>query len=161
MQGFPDGATRSVLQNDGDDIQLRAEQLQDIQKLETDLADLPNERRDTPRKARLDSLPEAERPQQLAPLGKMQIDTVKMIAYRAETARVGLLRPHLANEAEARFSGEIRTPDLWVLPESHTFESMRLWSPQKMDRTSPFLQDTVSLLHVCFGMLSGDAQGGD
>ena len=29
-------------------------------------------------------------------------DTVKMIAYRAETALVGLLRRHLANEAEAR-----------------------------------------------------------
>ena len=29
-------------------------------------------------------------------------DTVKMIAYRAETAMVGLLRPHLAKEHEAR-----------------------------------------------------------
>ena len=29
-------------------------------------------------------------------------DTVKMIAYRAETALVGLLRPHLAKEDEAR-----------------------------------------------------------
>ena len=41
-------------------------------------------------------------PQQLAPLGKMLTDTIKMIAYRAETALVELLRPHLAKEEEAR-----------------------------------------------------------
>ena len=32
----------------------------------------------------------------------MLVDIVKMIAYRAETALVGLLRPHLAKEDEAR-----------------------------------------------------------
>ncbi len=32
----------------------------------------------------------------------MLSDTVKMIAYRAETAMVSLLRRHLAKEAEAR-----------------------------------------------------------
>ena len=32
----------------------------------------------------------------------MFCDTVKMIAYRAETAMVALLRRHLKNEAEAR-----------------------------------------------------------
>ena len=38
----------------------------------------------------------------MLPLAKTLTDTIKMIAYRAETALVGLLRPHLANEAEAR-----------------------------------------------------------
>ena len=32
----------------------------------------------------------------------MLTDTIKMIAYRAETALVALLRPHLAKEDEAR-----------------------------------------------------------
>ena len=32
----------------------------------------------------------------------MLTDTIKMIAYRAETALVWLLRPHLAKEEEAR-----------------------------------------------------------
>jgi hypothetical protein len=32
----------------------------------------------------------------------MLTDTVKMIAYRAETTLVGLLRPHLGKEADAR-----------------------------------------------------------
>ena len=56
----------------------------------------------TPQKVQISSLPENERPQQLVPLGKALTDTVKMIAYRAETALVGLLRPHLAKEEEAR-----------------------------------------------------------
>ena len=38
----------------------------------------------------------------MLPLAKTLTDTVKIIAYRAETALVGLLRKHLANEAEAR-----------------------------------------------------------
>jgi hypothetical protein len=92
----------ATLKNDGGDIQSRAERLQDIQRLEADTADLRIQRRNTPRKVTLASLPENERPRQLAPLGKMLTDTIKMIAYRAETALVGLLRPHLAKEEEAR-----------------------------------------------------------
>ena len=92
----------ATLQNDGGDIQLRAERLQDIQRLETDTDDLRVKRRNTSKKVPIASLPENERPRQLAPLGKMLTDTVKMIAYRAETALVGLLRPHLAKQEEAR-----------------------------------------------------------
>ena len=92
----------ATLHNDGGDIQSRAERLQDIQRLEADRAALLAQRRHTPKKVPLASLPEGERPRQLAPLGKMLTDTVKMIAYRAETALVALLRPHLAKEEEAR-----------------------------------------------------------
>jgi transposase-like protein len=92
----------ATLQNDGADIQAQAERLQDIQRLQADLADLRLQRAKTPKKVTLASLPENERPRQLAPLGKMLTDTIKMIAYRAETALVGLLRPHLAKEEEAR-----------------------------------------------------------
>jgi hypothetical protein len=38
----------------------------------------------------------------LTPLGKRLADTIKMIGYRAGTALVGLLRPHLDKEEEAR-----------------------------------------------------------
>ena len=55
-----------------------------------------------PRKSKLQTLPEDPRPRQLAPLNKILTDTVKMIAYRAETALVGLLIPHLKKEEEAR-----------------------------------------------------------
>ncbi len=91
-----------VMGSDGKDIQLRAERLQDIQALEKDLEELRAKRRTTSRKVQISALPEKERPQQLVPMGKVLTDTVKMIAYRAETALVGLLRPHLAKEEEAR-----------------------------------------------------------
>jgi len=94
------GAT--TLRNDGGDIEARAESLQDIQRLEADTAELRAKRREAPRKVAIASLPEEERPRQLVPLGKILTDTVKMIAYRAETALVGLIRPHLAKEEEAR-----------------------------------------------------------
>jgi hypothetical protein len=42
------------------------------------------------KKVRLDSLPKEPQPTQLLPLTKMFTDTVKMIAYRAETAMVAL-----------------------------------------------------------------------
>jgi transposase-like protein len=90
------------LRDDGSDIQMRAEWLQDIQKLETDLAELKIQRRNTPKKVPLSELPENQRPRALLPLGKMLTDTIKMIAYRAETSLVALLRPHLAKEEEAR-----------------------------------------------------------
>ena len=41
----------------------------------------------TPKKVRLDRLPEEQRPNALRPLGKRLADAVKMIAYRAETAK--------------------------------------------------------------------------
>lgn len=50
----------------------------------------------------LSELPEDQRPTRLLPLNKMLTDTVKMIAYRAETALVALLIPHLKKEDETR-----------------------------------------------------------
>lgn len=84
------------------DIEQQAQRLQDIQKLDEELEGLRTARRQTSRKVTIDSLPEKERPTQLRPLAKLFTDTIKMIAYRAETALVGCLRPHLAKEDEAR-----------------------------------------------------------
>jgi len=91
-----------TLRNDGDDIEQQAEWLQDVQRLEADAAELRLKRRQTSRKVPLSTLPENERPRQLRPLGKMFTNTIKMIAYRAETELVGRLRPHLAKEEDAR-----------------------------------------------------------
>jgi len=92
----------SSLENNSADVQRHAELLQDIQRLESDLGELRTQRRNTPKKVTADSLPEDQRPRQLLPLAKMFTDTVKMIAYRAETAIVGLLHQHLAKEDDAR-----------------------------------------------------------
>ncbi len=87
---------------DGHEIQKKAESVEAIQAVQTELDRLRAERKVTPRKVRIDSLPEAQRPTQLVPLNKMLSDTVKMIAYRAETAMVALCRRHLNKEDEAR-----------------------------------------------------------
>jgi hypothetical protein len=87
---------------DGVEIRNKAESVEAMQAVHEDLQRLRLERKGTPRKVTIDSLPEDQRPNELLPLGKMLCDTVKMIAYRAETALVTLLRRHLKNEDEAR-----------------------------------------------------------
>ena len=87
---------------DGADVQRKAESLEALQAAQTQLSELRLKRKQTAKKVRIDSLPEEQRPTALLPLSKMLADTVKMIAYRAETAMVGLLRRHLARQAEAR-----------------------------------------------------------
>ncbi len=88
--------------DDSRNIQQRAEKHQDIQTQIKVLDDLRMKRRTTPRKIQISELPVKDRPQQLLPLAKTLTDSVKMIAYRAETALVGLLRPHLEKKDEAR-----------------------------------------------------------
>lgn len=84
------------------DIQKKAECLQDIQEIQAKLLTLRAERKKMKKKVPIADLPEDERPNQLLPLNKILTDTIKMIAYRAETALVGMLLPHLKKEDEAR-----------------------------------------------------------
>ena len=96
------GAAAPPDPDDGQKIARHAALLETIQALQTQSNTLKTSRRATPHKIAIQDLPEAERPSQLLPLAKTLTDTIKMIAYRAETALVGLLRKHLTNEAEAR-----------------------------------------------------------
>ena len=66
------------------------------------LEDLKKQRKATPRKVPLKDLPQAERYRQLCPESKHFIDTIKMIAYRAESALAGELREHLHREDDTR-----------------------------------------------------------
>ena len=70
--------------------------------MQAELARLRAKRKEIPRKVTINSLPEVQRPTQLLPLNKTLTDTVKMIAYRAETAMVSILRRYLNKEDEAR-----------------------------------------------------------
>jgi len=94
------GASHAVV--DGKVIQQNAECLQEIQAAEETLNTLKATRKATARKVSLDTLAPEDRPTQLLPLNKTLSDTVKMIAYRAETALVAILRRHLNKEEEAR-----------------------------------------------------------
>jgi hypothetical protein len=83
-------------------VQKRAECLESIQAVQGEIEVLCTKRKTIDKKVRIDSLPKDKQPTQLLPLTKMFADTVKMIAYRAETAMVALLKRHLNKEEEAR-----------------------------------------------------------
>jgi len=87
---------------DDHDVQKKAECVESIQALQAELVVLRASRKDTPKKVSIESLPVEQRPTELLPLSKQLADTVKMIAYRAETAMVAMLRKHLNKEDEAR-----------------------------------------------------------
>jgi hypothetical protein len=59
-------------------------------------------RRSTPKHVPFDKLPPEHKFERLAPTRKLLLDTVRMIAYRAETAMAALLRPVIKNPEEAR-----------------------------------------------------------
>jgi hypothetical protein len=99
-RGLQARVTKTTMEGCG--LQHSAELLEAMQAAREQLDELRLERKNTPRKVAIEELPEDQRPNELLPLGKMFCDTVKMIAYRAETAMVALLRRHLQTEAEAR-----------------------------------------------------------
>jgi len=78
-------------------------QLQEqIQAQEAQLASLKSQRAQTPQRVPLKALPQAQRYCQLCPESKHFIDTIKMIAYRAESLLAGELREHLHRSDDVR-----------------------------------------------------------
>lgn len=90
------------VENDADAVMARAEMLQTLQRIEAGYKDLLLQRAQTPKKIKIVELPEDQRPTALKTPGKMLVDIVKMIAYRAETALVAQVLPLLGKEADAR-----------------------------------------------------------
>jgi hypothetical protein len=81
----------------------RKGQLQEeVQQLEVEIDNLKQQRKQTAHHIPIQSLPQEERFTRLRTERKHFIDTVKMIAYRAETSLVSLLREHLARSDDAR-----------------------------------------------------------
>lgn len=73
-----------------------------MQELEKEIAELKARRKSKPRHITLADLPEAERVRQLAPARKQLTDTIKLIAYRAESALVAKVRERLKGHDDAR-----------------------------------------------------------
>jgi hypothetical protein len=80
----------------------KAELLEDIVQLERDLDELKPKRKATPRHIPVSALPADQRFDQLHSSSKHFIDTIKMIAYRAETAMTHVLREKLSRSDDAR-----------------------------------------------------------
>jgi len=80
----------------------KAELLEEIEQLEHELTDINSQLKTTPSHLDWDKLPETEKFQRLAPSRKQLVDTVKLIAYRAETALAAIVREELARTDDAR-----------------------------------------------------------
>jgi len=81
----------------------RQGQLQEeIQQTEVEIDNLKQQRKQTAHHVPIQSLPQQERFSRLRTERKHFIDTIKMIAYRAESSLVSLLREHLARSDDAR-----------------------------------------------------------
>ena len=78
-------------------------ELQDaIEELQTDVEGLKKQRKEVSRHIAIDELPEDEKFSQLSTRSKHLIDTIKMVAYRAETAMANILKEHMSRPEEAR-----------------------------------------------------------
>ena len=76
--------------------------LQQIEARQSEIAALKAKRKATPRKIPLQALPPEHRFEALSGVRKHFVDTIKLIAYRAESALVHVARECLAREDDAR-----------------------------------------------------------
>ncbi len=92
-----------------------------IDLLKNDLATLKETRKATDKHIPVSELPETDQFSVLAPQRKAFIDTIKMIAYRAETAMASLLRDHMARPDDARsLLRDIYTQEADIIPDEET-----------------------------------------
>lgn len=75
---------------------------EEVENMEQTLADLKACRRATPKHVMLSDLPEEDQFRKLGMKSKYFIDTIKLVAYRAETAMVNIARQTMRHQDEAR-----------------------------------------------------------
>ncbi len=92
----PDGAAQAKW------AQRKAELVEAIEQFEKESTDINDQVKTTPSHLKWDELPETEKFERLAPSRKQLVDTVKMIAYRAETAMASIVREAMARTDDGR-----------------------------------------------------------
>lgn len=91
--------------------------IEEIVFIQRDIERLKDERKKTPQHLKWEDLPESEHFSQLAPARRQFMDTIKMIAYRAETAMAIILKQKLARLDDARsLVREIFATDADLIP---------------------------------------------
>jgi transposase len=80
----------------------KSQLLEVVEQLEQEFEDVKQQRQQTPHHLEWDALPEADKFERLAPSRKRLMDTVRLIAYRAETALTYIVRQALARDDDAR-----------------------------------------------------------
>jgi hypothetical protein len=100
-------------------VRRKAALQEEIETLQHDLDALKAKRQETPHHITVDELPEEARFRQLSTQSKHLVDTIKMVAYRAETAMANSLREHLKRPDEARrLLRALYTTEADLLPDS-------------------------------------------
>jgi hypothetical protein len=132
--------------------QQKGKLLEQIQQQETKLEELKAERKESAKHVTLKDLPEKERFHQLCPTQKHFVDTIKLIAYRAETALVQVVREKLHRQDDAR--ALVRqifesTVDLCPNPELKTLTV-------RLHQLSTLAHDTA-LEHLCTELTEAEA----
>jgi len=95
-----------------------AELREEITSQETAKSLLKEQRKKTPKHITFGQLPQDKKFQKLATDKKHFIDTIKMIAYRAETALANIIRPKMIRRDEARsIIKHIFTKDVNLKPD--------------------------------------------
>jgi hypothetical protein len=99
-------------------VRRKAALQEEIEALQHELDALKAERKQTPQHITVEELPEEARFRQLSTHSKQLVDTIKMIAYRAETAMANSLREHLKRPDEAhRLLRALYTTEADLLPD--------------------------------------------
>ena len=99
-------------------LRCKAALREDIETVQHELDILKAKRNETPHHITTDELPAQARFVQLSTHSKQLVDTIKMIAYRAETAMANNLREHLKRPDEARrLLSSLYTSEADLLPD--------------------------------------------
>jgi hypothetical protein len=102
-----------------DYVQKKSELKDDIDRMGNEIKELKSKRKEAGKHIPFSELPTGERFQELKKSGKQFIDTIKMIAYRAETALVNILRDNILKKDEARsIVRQIFTTDADIEPDN-------------------------------------------
>ena len=97
----------------------KATVLDDMNQMEKELDELKQKRKQTEKHIAFVDLPEENKFQQLSPTRKQFMDTIRMIAYRAETAMTSVLRETLSRSDDARsLAREIMTTEADIIPDA-------------------------------------------
>jgi len=100
-------------------VQKKANLLEEIQHVEHDLAVIKMKIKETPHYITWEELGDDDTFQQLVPGRKRLLDTVKMIAYRAETVMAGLLKgPTIDTPAARRLLQDLFKTEADILPDA-------------------------------------------
>jgi hypothetical protein len=99
-------------------IKKKSELIEEIENLETELNQVKQKKSETPRKIKFGDLPEQEKFDTVINKRKYFLDTMKMIAYRAETAMAHTIKPFMSHADEARtLLKQVYQSDANIIPD--------------------------------------------